>query len=114
MILPYKALSMSYNSGVLGEKGDLLPDMLGNYSNEILSMVYAHCLNYQSINNMSDWYKRTDLPVLLNLKNATEKNPLKKILHLRKLIATQPSFLIRMPSVATRVQPVASTQMTNI
>ena len=29
-----------------------LPDLLGDYSPEILSLVYAHCLNYQSINHM--------------------------------------------------------------
>jgi hypothetical protein len=42
-----------------------LPNLLGEYSPEILSLVYAHCLNYQSINRMSSWFKRTDLPMLL-------------------------------------------------
>ena len=36
-----------------------LPEVLGEYSNEILSMVYAHCLNYKSIRKMPKWYKRT-------------------------------------------------------
>ena len=50
-----------------------LPDLLGEYSSEILSLVYAHCLNYQSINRMAAWYKRTDLAMLLNMERVTEK-----------------------------------------
>ena len=50
-----------------------LPDLLGEYSPEILSLVYAHCLNYQSINHMAEWYQRTDLSVLLDMKRVTEK-----------------------------------------
>ena len=49
-----------------------LPEILGKYSNEILSMVYAHCLDYKSLRNMPKWYKRTDLNLLLNLDNLTE------------------------------------------
>ena len=49
-----------------------LPKILGKYSNEILSMVYAHCLNYKSVNNMPDWFARTDLNALLNLESLTE------------------------------------------
>ena len=49
-----------------------LSKILGKYSNEILSMVYAHCLNYKSVNNMPDWFARTDLNALLNLENLTE------------------------------------------
>jgi transposase len=50
-----------------------LPDILGEYSNEILSMVFAHCLDYQSLNHMKKWYERTDLNLILNLENLTEK-----------------------------------------
>ena len=49
-----------------------LPKILGDYSNEILSMVYAHCLNYKSLNNMPDWFSRTDLNTLLDLDGLTE------------------------------------------
>lgn len=49
-----------------------LPEVLGEYSNEILSMVYAHCLDYKSIRNMPKWYQRTDLNLLLNLEALTE------------------------------------------
>src|SRR3989338_11313173 len=56
-----------------------LPDMLGDYSPEILSLVYAHCLNYQSINHMSSWFKRTDLAVLLDIEKVTEKTLLNSL-----------------------------------
>ena len=49
-----------------------LPEILGSRSSEILSMVYAHCLNYRSVNNMPSWFERTDLNAILNLKGLTE------------------------------------------
>ena len=49
-----------------------LPKILGEYSNEILSMVYAHCLDYKSVRNMPKWYERTDLNILLNLEGLTQ------------------------------------------
>lgn len=50
-----------------------LADHLGEYGNEILSMVYAHCLDYESINQMPTWFERTDLNVMLNLEGLTEE-----------------------------------------
>jgi transposase len=49
-----------------------LHKLLGDHSHEILSMVYAHCLDFQSLNQMSSWYERTDLNYILNLKGLTE------------------------------------------
>ncbi len=62
-----------------------LPELLGEYSPEILSLVYAHCLNYQSINRMSSWFKRTDLPMLLDIENITEKTLLNALDSLEKI-----------------------------
>jgi len=45
---------------------------LGAYAGEILSMVYAHCLDYQSVNYMPKWFQRTDLNLLLGLEQLTE------------------------------------------
>lgn len=56
-----------------------LDKMFGKYSGELLSLVYAHCLDYKSINKMSKWYKRTDLNMLLNLENLTEYRLLKSL-----------------------------------
>jgi transposase len=50
-----------------------LPEQLGDYSQEILSLVYAHCLDYRSLNHMPSWFERTDLNFLLNLEGLTEK-----------------------------------------
>ncbi len=49
-----------------------LSSLLGEYGDEILSMVYAHCLNYESVNQMPDWFKRTDLNIILDLDELTE------------------------------------------
>jgi transposase len=50
-----------------------LADMLRTYSQEILSLVYAHCLDYRSLNSMPSWFERTDLNFLLRLEGLTEK-----------------------------------------
>ena len=50
-----------------------LAEQLGPYSQEILSLVYAHCLDYRSLNYMPSWFERTDLNFLLNLEGLTEK-----------------------------------------
>jgi transposase len=50
-----------------------LPEHLGPYANEILSMVYAHCLNYRSLNHMRRWFTRTDLSWILQLEQLTEE-----------------------------------------
>ena len=49
-----------------------LPEILGEHANEILSLVYAHCLNYKSVNNMPEWFERTDLNSILDLDGLTE------------------------------------------
>jgi transposase len=49
-----------------------LRDHLGGYANEILSMVYAHCLDYRSVNQMQGWFERTDLNMLLDIEGLTE------------------------------------------
>jgi len=50
-----------------------LREYLGEYANEILSMVFAHCLDYRSLNKMTDWFQRTDLNYILNIESLTEK-----------------------------------------
>ena len=49
-----------------------LPSILGEFGPEILSLVYAHCLDYKSVNQMFRWFERTDLNMLLNLDGLTE------------------------------------------
>jgi len=50
-----------------------LAERLGQYGNEILSMVYAHCLDYESVNQMPAWFERTDLNMMLKLEGLTEE-----------------------------------------
>jgi len=50
-----------------------LHNHLGKYGPEILSMIYAHCLDYESINQMPAWFERTDLNLMLNLEGVTEE-----------------------------------------
>ena len=50
-----------------------LPELLGDYSQEILSLVYAHCVDYRSLNYMPSWFERTDLNFLLDLEGLTER-----------------------------------------
>jgi hypothetical protein len=49
-----------------------LSSILGKYGQEILSLVYAHCIDYIRYNQMSRWFERTDLNMLLNLDGLTE------------------------------------------
>ena len=56
-----------------------LSNMLGEYGKEILSLVYAHCIDYKSINQMSKWFERTDLNLILNLESLTEDRLLKAL-----------------------------------
>jgi hypothetical protein len=50
----------------------LLSESLGEYGDEILSLVYAHCLDYKSINQMETWFERSDLNMILNIDGLTE------------------------------------------
>lgn len=49
-----------------------LAEILGEHGEEILSMVYAHCVEPKSINQMGNWFEKTDLNFILNLHRVTE------------------------------------------
>ena len=61
-----------------------LTKFFGEYSPEILSLVYAHCLDYKSINQMEQWFERTDLAMLLSMERVTEHRLLEAIDSLEK------------------------------
>lgn len=61
-----------------------LSRLLGEYGDEILSMVYAHCLDYKSLNEMQRWFERTDLNMILNIDGLTEKRLLNALDSLEK------------------------------
>lgn len=56
-----------------------LPEFLGEYRSEILSLVYAHCLDYKSINQMKRWFERTDLNMILDIEKLTERRLLEAL-----------------------------------
>jgi transposase len=62
-----------------------LHNLLGDFSSEILSLVFAHCIDYKSINEMSRWFERTDLNFILGLENVTEDRLLKSLDSLEQL-----------------------------
>jgi transposase len=68
-----------------------LPEVLGSFAPEILSMVYAHCLDYKSVSKMERWFQRTDLNMILGLDEVTEARLLSAMDSLERLdaIATQ-------------------------
>ena len=52
-------------------------------------MVCAHCLDYKSVNQMSEWFERTDLNMLLGLEWVTEARLLQALDHLESMNAVQ-------------------------
>jgi transposase len=62
-----------------------LHSRLGEYSKEILSMVYAHCINPQSVTSLVDWFGKTDLNFILDLDRVTEDRLLQAIDSIEKL-----------------------------
>jgi len=66
-----------------------LPALLGARASEVLSLVYAHCLDYRSVNQMERWFRRTDLSLLLNLEGVTEQSLLDALDTLESIDATQ-------------------------
>lgn len=50
-----------------------LSEHLGDYGDYLLSLAYAHCLEPKSLNKMKDWYERTDLHNMLEIKEISEK-----------------------------------------
>ncbi len=61
-----------------------LPTLLGKYTKEILSRVYAHCTDFKSINHRPDWFQRTDL----DLNHVIENNCLKALNSLEAMDST--------------------------
>jgi transposase len=62
-----------------------LPKLLGPLAHEILSLVYAHCLDFQSITQMERWFERTDLNMILNIEGLTEGRLLEALDYLERV-----------------------------
>ena len=66
-----------------------LPQLLGERALEILAMVYAHCLDYKSVNRMERWFERTDSALMLPLEGVTEQRLLEALDSLEAMDATR-------------------------
>jgi len=66
-----------------------LPSLLGQFGDQLMSLVYAHCLDYKSINHMSRWFERTDLTTLLDLDGLTEDGLLQALDSLEQQDSTE-------------------------
>ena len=75
-----------------------LAGILGEYAPELLSLVYAHCVQPGSLTRISDWYERTDLNHLLSLESLTEKKLLEAMDYYdeKRREATQHDIFIRL------------------
>ena len=43
-------------------------ELLGDIAAPILTLVFAHCLDYRSVDDAKEWYETTDLPSILVIK----------------------------------------------
>lgn len=50
-----------------------LHEILGDHSKIILCLVFAHCINYQSLNKMESWFKKTNIGYALGIQNLSER-----------------------------------------
>lgn len=59
-----------------------LYELLGDIAEPILTLVFAHCLDYRSVDNTKEWYETTDLPNIFGFKKMpvnTLRNAIEKL-----------------------------------
>jgi Transposase DDE domain len=66
-------------------------DLLGNIAAPILTLVFAHCLEYQSVNDAKEWYDTTDLPKIFGC----EKMPINTLHNAIDLLSKRDSGKIQ-------------------
>lgn len=84
-----------------------LQEILGKHALEIMSMVYAHCLDYKSVNRMEQWFERTDLALILPLEGVTEQKLLEALDSLEAMDATRLQQIIFDKTMAVFHIPVS-------
>lgn len=67
-------------------------EILGDIAKPILTLVFAHCLNYQSVDDAKDWYESTDLPNIFG----DAKMPVNKLHSAIEALSKRDSSLIQM------------------
>lgn len=66
-------------------------DLLGDIAEPILTLVFAHCLDYQSVNDAKEWYDTTDLPKIFGC----EKMPINTLHNAIDLLSKRDSEKIQ-------------------
>jgi hypothetical protein len=67
-------------------------DLLGDIAAPILTLVFAHCLDYQSVADAKEWYELTDLPDIFGY----QKMPINKLHNAIELLSKRDSSAIQM------------------
>lgn len=67
-------------------------DLLGDIAAPILTLVFAHCLDYKSVDNAKEWYELTDLPNIFGY----QKMPINKLHNAIELLSKKDSAAIQM------------------
>ncbi len=62
-----------------------LPKLLGEDAGPLLALVYAHCHNYRSVADTSNWFEKTDLKSILKIDKISEKNLHGSLVNLEKV-----------------------------
>jgi transposase len=60
-------------------------ELLGDIANPILTLVFAHCLNYKSTREVENWFEKTDLAHMMNVDKITSKQLYNAIEELSKV-----------------------------
>ncbi|MCK5539243.1 MAG: transposase [Bacteroidales bacterium] len=60
-------------------------ELLGDIAKPILSLVFAHCLNYKSTKEVENWFKKTDLSHIMNVENINSKELYSAVEELSKM-----------------------------
>ena len=60
-------------------------ELLGDIANPIMTLVFAHCLNYKSTKEVENWFEKTDLAHIMNVDEITSKQLYNAIEELSKV-----------------------------
>jgi len=66
-------------------------DLLGDIAEPILTLVFAHCLDYRSVDDAKEWYETTDLPNVFGF----QKMPINRLHNAIEMLSKRDSSIIQ-------------------
>ena len=66
-------------------------DLLGDIAEPILTLIFAHCLEYRSVDNAKEWYDTTDLPNIFGC----QKMPINRLHNALEVLSKRDSSAIQ-------------------